>query len=98
MRKIGENMAITLPWAVPVSMGMLCFFIKAISVWDEKKHFDTLMLYIVSIVSCSIVAILLFCRPSNEEKAQFNQRLWAQKEEYDRTHEKPWDIKDLLYD
>lgn len=91
-------MAITLPWAVPVSIGMLCFFIKAISVWDEKKYLETLMLYIVSIVSCSIVAMLLFCRPSNEEKVQFNQRLLLQKEEYDRTHEKPWDIKDLLYD
>ena len=81
MRKIGEKMAITLPWAVPVSIGMLCFFIKVIAKWDEKKHLETLMLYVVSIVACSIVAMLLFCRPSNEEKVQFNQRLLLQKED-----------------
>ena len=65
---------------------------------DENKQKTVLVKYITLFLSVLILSMLLFCKPSEEEKAKYNQMLIENKARWDKTHEKKLDIKDLLYD
>lgn len=70
-----KDMTIQVQLSIPFSIGPIWSLVYLIKDWDEDKQKTVLVKYITLFLSVLILSMLLFCKPSEEEKAKYNQML-----------------------